>query len=210
MCNSLPPSSFPRQFQRVFTSLFVLALIALAAPATIGAGELRSVWTKDAFAPSRGVLREAGVIPVVAGVSPGLDPGARVHFREFAPGELPVDHLRLSGGSWSCVRLSAAAGRASNGCHFLEFGAALARHVADSEALVSGLVLGAPLPGAADSDARETIKYLVPKAQETWFLRQIASSAPAGGATVRRAERQAFERATGKLADVRQPAAPTR
>lgn len=194
MCNPSPVSFafFPRP-----TSRFGLALAAAflfgSALGSVGAGELRSAWTMDAFAPSRGVLRDRASIPSVGGVTPALDPGVLVEFREFGAGELPVDELATSGASWACLKLTRAAGRPANGCHFVELDASVIRGVSDSQALVGGLVLG-PKISRRGSGARETIKYVVPKAQEAWFLGQLAESG-ADTATVMRLEKEAFVRA---------------
>lgn len=172
-----------------------------------GAGELRSAWTRDAFAPSRGVLRPVASVPSVGGVLPALDSGALVQFREFRPGELQVDELAISGGSWSCLKLTNAVGRPANGCHFVELDASVLREVSHAQALVSGLVLGPKATRHGDLSARETIKYVVPKAQEAWFLGELAR-VKVSTATVMRLEKEAFARAASGQILAGTPARP--
>ena len=197
MCKPLPHSSVPlsNSMPRVIQCAAAAILVGGPFGAVIaGAGELCSAWTRDAFAPSRGVLRDGASIPAISGVTPKLDSGVLAQFREFRPGELSVERLGVSGGSWSCLKLTTAMGRPANGCHFVEFEASALREVSEAEALVSGLVLGPRVPRSGDAAARETIKYVVPKAQEAWFLGEVAR-AKAGTATVMRLEKEAFARA---------------
>lgn len=197
MCKPLPHSSVP--LRNLMPRVIQLAAAAVLIGGPFGeviarAGELRSTWARDAIAPSRGVLREVASIPLVAGVTPELDSDALAQFREFRPGELSVERLGLSGGSWACLKLTAAAGRPANGCHFVEFEASALRGVSETQELVSGLVLGPRVSKSSDAAARETIKYVVPKAQEAWFLGEVART-KAGTATVMRLEKEAFARA---------------
>lgn len=197
MCNTSLPSSIFVRDRLPRRAYFAVVAILIGCPlGFVGAGaeELRSTWTRDAFAPSRGLLRDAASIPSVAGITPTLDAGALAQFREFRAGELPVERLGVSGGSWACLKLTTAAGRPANGCHFIEFDASALREISEAQELVSGLVLGPKATNSGDPAARETIKYLVPKAQEAWFLGEVAR-AKASTATVMRLETEAFARA---------------